>query len=104
MAETKLFNSLGLCRRAGKCQSGAFAAERAVKAGKAKLVLLEETASEVTKNHFSALCAGRKIPLKLVPQVGRAIGKEGQAVMAVTDIQFVNMILGAMASETEVGG
>jgi len=104
VAETKLFNSLGLCRRAGKCQSGAFAAERAVKAGKAKLVLLEETASEVTKNHFSALCAGRKIPLKLVPQVGRAIGKEGQVVMAVTDIQFVNMILGAMASETEVGG
>ena len=104
MAETKLFNNIGLCRRAGKCQSGEFAAERAVKAGKAKLVLLEETASENTKERFSSLCAGRNIPLKLVPEVRRAIGREGHVVMAVTDIQFVNMILGAWASETEVGG
>ena len=104
MAETKLFNSLGLCRRAGKCQSGEFAAERAVKAGKAKLILLEETASENTKERFSSLCAGRKIPLKLVPEVGRAIGREGHVVMAVTDTQFATMILGAMASDTEVGG
>ena len=60
MAETKLFNSLGLCRRAGKCQSGEFAAARALKAGKAKLVLLEKTASENTKDRFGkhpiALC------------------------------------------------
>ena len=104
MTETKLFNSLGLCRRAGRCQSGEFAAERAVKAGKAKLVLLEETASENTRERFTALCAGRKVPLKLVPEVGRAIGREGHVVMAVTDMQFTNMILGAMASDTEVGG
>lgn len=104
MAETKLFNCLGLCRRAGKCQSGAFAAERALKAGKAKLVLLEETASENTKDRFLALCEGRKVPLRLVPEVGRAIGREAHGVMAVTDIGFVNMILDALASETEVGG
>ena len=104
MAQTKLFNSIGLCRRAGKCQSGEFAAERAVKAGKAKLVLVEATASENTKERFSSLCGGRNIPLQLVPEVGRAIGREGQVVMAVTDIQFANMILGALASETEVGG
>ena len=104
MAETKLFNSLGLCRRAGKCQSGEFAVERAVKAGKAKLVLLEMTASENTKDRFLSLCEGRSVPLKLVPEVGRAIGREGHVVMAVTDMQFTNMILGAWASETEVGG
>ena len=104
MAETKLFNSLGLCRRAGKCQSGEFAAARALKAGKAKLVLLEETASENTRDRFSALCAGRNIPLMLVSEVGRAIGREGHVVMAVTDIQFANMIRDGVASETEVGG
>ena len=104
MAETKLFNCLGLCQRAGKCQSGAFAAERALKAGKAKLVLLEETASENTKDRFSALCEGRKVPFRLVPEVGRAIGREAHGVMVVTDIGFVNMILDALASETEVGG
>ena len=104
MAETKLFNCLGLCRRAGKCQSGAFAVERALKAGKAKLVLLEENASENTKDRFSALCEGRKVPFRLVPEVGRAIGREAHGVMAVTDIGFVNMILDALASETEVGG
>ena len=84
--------------------SGAFAAERAVKAGKAKLILLEETASENTKDRFSSLCGTRNVPLKLVPEVGRAIGREGHVVMAVTDIQFANMILDAWASETEVGG
>ena len=104
MAETKLFNSLGLCRRAGKCWSGEFATERAVKAGKARLVLLEKTVSENTKERFASLCAGKNIPLKLVPEVGRAIGREGHVVMAVKDMQSVNMILGAMASETEVGG
>ena len=75
-----------------------------MKAGKARLVLLEERASENTKARFSALCAGRNIPLMLVPEVGRAIGKDGHVVMAVTDIQFANMIQGAIASETEVGG
>ena len=104
MIETRLFNSLGLCRRAGKCQSGEFAAERAVKAGRAKLVLLQENASEKSKEHFSIMCASRKIPLKMVPEVGRAIGKEGHMVMAVTDLNFANMILDACASETEVGG
>ena len=104
MAETKLFNSLGLCQRAGKCQSGEFAAERAVKAGKARLVLLEAAASMNTKERFASLCAGRNIPLKTVPEVGRAIGREGHVVMAVTDIQFANMIRDAVASETEVGG
>ena len=104
MAGTKLFNSLGLCQRAGKCQSGAFAVERAVKTQKAKLVLLEEAASQETKDRLSSLCAGKGIPLKLVPQVGQAIGREGHVVMAVTDRQFANMILDAWASETEVGG
>ena len=104
MAETKLFNSIGLCRRAGKCQSGEFAAERAVKAGKAKLVLLEASASENTQARFSSLCAGRNTPLLLVPEVGRAIGREGHVVMAVTDTGFANMIRDAVASETEVGG
>ena len=104
MAETKLFNSLGLCRCAGRCQSGEFAVERAVKAGKASLVLLEETASENTRERLSSLCAARNIPLKLVPEVGRAIGREGHVVMAVTDTGFANMIRDAVASETEVGG
>ena len=69
-----------------------------------KLVLLEETASENTKDRFSALCEGRKVPLRLVPEVGRAIGREGHVVMAVTDTGFANMIRDAVASETEVGG
>ncbi len=72
--------------------------------GKAKLVLLESTVSENTRSRFSSLCEGRRIPLRLVPEVGRAIGREGHVVMAVTDMQFANMILGAWASETEVGG
>ncbi len=104
MAETKLFNCLGLCRRAGKCQSGAFAAQKAVRERKARLVLLQADASAETRAKMEALCRERGVPLRLVPEVGRAIGKDGHVVMAVTDNGFANMILDALASETEVGG
>ena len=104
MEQTRLFNSLGLCRRAGKCQSGDFAASRAVESGKAKLMLLEQAAAEATKDKYAALCTRHSVPLVLVPEVGKAIGKPGHIVMAVTDAGFARMIQDALASETQVGG
>lgn len=100
----RLYNAIGLCQRAGKAQSGAFAAEQAIKKGKAKLVLLEATASDATKEHYAGLCASRGIPFRLVETVGRAIGKDARIVMAVTDPAFVQMIEGAMPNTDEKRG
>ncbi len=100
----RLFNAIGLCQRAGKAQSGAFAAENAIKRGKAKLVLLEESASEATKTHYEKLCAAHGVPLMTTETVGRAIGKEARIVMAVTDDSFRDLIERAMRNTDEKRG
>jgi ribosomal protein L7Ae-like RNA K-turn-binding protein len=100
----RLYNAIGLCQKAGKAQSGAFAAEKTIRSGKAKLVLLEETASEATKTHYEQLCAAHGVPMALTKNVGRAIGKDGRIVMAVTDQGFSDMIRRAMDNTDEKRG
>ena len=100
----RLYNAIGLCQRAGKAKSGAFAAESTIRAGKAKLVLLEETASEATKTHYEQLCAAHAVPLLMTETVGRAIGKESRIVMAVTDEHFRDLIERAMRNTDEKRG
>lgn len=100
----RLYNAIGLCQRAGKAQSGAFAAEKAIRANKAKLVLLEERASEATKTHYEQLCAAHGVPLILTETVGAAIGKDARIVMAVTDASFRDMIERAMRNTDEKRG
>ena len=100
----RLYNAIGLCQRAGKAKSGAFAAENAIKTGKAKLVLLEETASEATKTHYEQLCAAHGVPMHLVETVGKAIGKDARIVVAVTDPSFRDMIERTMNNTDEKRG
>ena len=104
MGTNRLYNAIGLCQRAGKARSGAFAAENAIRSGKAKLVLLEEGASEATKTHYEHLCAAHGVPLVLVETVGSAIGKDAHIVMAVTDPSFRDMIERAMRNTDEKRG
>ena len=100
----RLYNAIGLCMKAGKAKSGAFAAENTIKAGRAKLVLLEEGASEATKTHYEQMCAAHGVPLVYVETVGRAIGKDSRIVMAVTDPNFKDMIERAMRNTDEKRG
>ncbi|MDO4543023.1 MAG: ribosomal L7Ae/L30e/S12e/Gadd45 family protein [Clostridia bacterium] len=99
----RLDNALGLCMKAGKCQSGEFAVETAVKQGKAKLVLLQTDASENSKKGYADLCAYYKVPLIMTDNVGKAIGKPSRMAMAVTDESFVKMIMNAKNSEEDRG-
>ncbi|MBQ1821778.1 MAG: ribosomal L7Ae/L30e/S12e/Gadd45 family protein [Clostridia bacterium] len=100
----RLYNAIGLCQKAGKAKSGAFAAENAIRSGKARLVLLEETASEATKAHYEQLCAAHGVPMHIVKTVGKAIGKDARIVMAVTDPAFRDMIERAMNNTDEKRG
>lgn len=88
----RIHDALGLCQKAGRCQSGDYAAENAVKAGKAFLVVLDGRASDNTRDKYAALCGRREVPLVLVDGVGHAIGREGRIVVAVTDRNFAKMI------------
>lgn len=84
--------ALGFCARAGKLASGDFAVERTVKKGSARAVLLDECASCNTKDKWQGICAGRNIPLIILPGIGRVTGKQDKIVFAVTDDGFYALI------------
>ena len=48
----KAMNLIGLATKAGKAVSGEFSTEKAVKTGKARLVVVSEEASDNTKKMF----------------------------------------------------
>lgn len=91
--DEKFRNALGFAQKAGKLASGEFTAERALKRGEAKLVVLDEKASENTAKKWRSACAYRNIPLITAADVGQAIGKSGRLVAAVTDEGFSAMLM-----------
>lgn len=74
--------------KAGKVASGEFSTEKMVKIGKARLVLVAETASENTKKKFRDMCTYYEVPyyeFGTKELLGNAIGKEFRASLAVID-------------------
>ena len=94
--QDKVFSLLGLAEKAGKVVSGEFSVENAVKAGKAKLVVLAEDASDNTAKKFKDKCKFYNIPIRFYGTkvaLGAAIGKELRSTAAVMDEGFANTIL-----------
>ena len=84
----KLLNLIGLATKAGKTVSGEFSTEKAVKTGKAYLVIVSEEASAKTKKMFSNMCTYYKVPIYYFggkEELGHAMGKQFRASLAVTD-------------------
>ena len=52
----KVLSLLGLCARGGNLVSGEFSTEKAVKSGKAALVIVGADASDNTKKMFTNMC------------------------------------------------
>jgi ribosomal protein L7Ae-like RNA K-turn-binding protein len=71
---------LGLAARAGMMASGAFMAEKRIRAGGAALALLDGDASPSTREDFQALCAKMAVPFRVLPpgMLSQAIGKPGR--------------------------
>ena len=84
----KVLNLIGLATKAGKTASGEFSTEKAVKTGKASLVIVSEEASDNTKKMFSNMCTYYKVPLYMPgekEELGHAMGKEMRASLAILD-------------------
>lgn len=84
----KVLSLLGLAARGRNLVSGEFSTEKAVKEGKAALVIVGSDASDNTKKMFTNMCTFYKTPICFYAskeQLGRAIGKEMRASVAVTD-------------------
>lgn len=74
---------------------GGFSAEKAVRSGKARMVVLAEDASDNTKKQFQDICSYRKIPVIVYAdkdRLGHAVGKELRSVIAVLDGGFAAAI------------
>ena len=91
MINNKTMSLVGLATKAGKTASGEFSTEKAVKTGKAYLVLVAEDASENTKKKFRNMCTFYEVSLYFLSDkegLGRAMGKEFRASLAVMDESF----------------
>lgn len=105
MKPDKLLSQLGMAMRAGKLVTGDETVLKAVRTGKAHLVVLAADASDNTKKKFRDKCSSYGITLTEASdreQLGRAIGKPERVVLAVTDMQFGKMIANHLSPITEV--
>jgi ribosomal protein L7Ae-like RNA K-turn-binding protein len=93
--ENKIFSYIGLAAKAGYIASGEFTTEKAVKEGKAKLVIVAEDASNNTKKMFTNMCTYYKVPIYFFGEktkLGHAIGKEFRASLALYDKGLADMV------------
>ena len=102
MQGNKLDGLLSLAAKGGNVESGEFCTEKAVKTGKAYLVLCAEDASGNTKKHFHDMCTYYKVPFycyQTKERLGHCIGKEMRACMACTDFGLSNAIMKYLEEE-----
>ena len=86
--EQQVLSLLGLCARQGAAKSGEFSADKAIKEGKAKLVIVSADASDNTKKGFQDACAYYKVPIRIFSDrdsLGHAIGFEYRVSVAITN-------------------
>ncbi len=90
----KALNMLGLMRRANSIQIGEDKTGAAVKAGKAKLLLLAADASDNARRRAEAFITGRNVQLVPLPfdkaELSERLGVNGCSMAAVTDLGFAN--------------
>lgn len=88
MKPDKVLSMLSIAAKSGNIASGEFSTEKAVKEGKAFLVIVASDASENTQKMFSNMTEFYEVPMYLYGDketLGHFIGKEFRASLAVTN-------------------
>jgi ribosomal protein L7Ae-like RNA K-turn-binding protein len=91
---------LGLAQRAGALERGTGSTQRAVRDGRARLVLFARDASEVQLEKVIKLLRHRDIPRVTVgdrAELGSAVGSAPLSAVAVTDENFARQLGGQLA-------
>lgn len=91
----KVLSLISLATKAGRITSGEFSTEKAVKCGKGYLVIVAEDASANTQKKFRNMCEFYEVPMFVFSDkehLGRAMGKEFRASLAVLDAGFSTAI------------
>lgn len=84
----RVLSLLGLAAKGRNLVSGEFSTEKAVKEGRAAVVVVGNDASDNTKKKFTNMCAFYETPIYFYSDkdaIGKAIGREMRASVAVTD-------------------
>lgn len=103
MIQNKILSYVGLAVKSGNVASGEFLTEKAVKDGRARLVLVAEDSSDNTKKKFMNMCEFHHVPLYFFgtkESLGHGMGKEMRASLAILDQGFAN----AMEKQLKQGG
>ena len=96
----------GLAAKAGRIAAGGFSVEEAVKSRKARLVLIASDAKSNTVKKFTDKCTFYKIPFRFYGSkeaLGRAVGRESRACLAVTDRGFADSLLSKLPEDPPEG-
>jgi len=98
----KLLSFLGLMRRAGALAVGETNTGAAVRAGKAKLLLLAADASENARGRAETFIRGRRTQLVPLPfakaELETALGLGGCSMAAVTELGFADALMKQLAA------
>lgn len=88
MEHNKALSMIGIATKAGKTVTGEFSTEKAVKEGRAYLVVVADDSSANTKKKFQNMCNYYHTSICFFSNkesLGNACGKEFRASLAVTD-------------------
>lgn len=94
--KNKVYSMLGLATRSRNLVSGEFSTEKAVKERKAFLVIVATDASDNTKKQFRNMCDFYHVEMRefgTKEELGRAMGKEMRASLAVINEGFAKSII-----------
>lgn len=92
---SRIYQMLSLCQKAGKLVTGEFAAKEAVLNQTAYLVIVATDASNNTKKLFNDKTSYRNIPCVqwgTKEEIGDRVGKNPRAVIAIVDENFARKI------------
>ena len=103
----KTLNLLGLMRKANEIAVGETNTGGAVRAGKAKLLLLAANASDNARSRARGFTHGRDIVTVTLPftkdEIAAHVGVSGCAMAAITDIGFANAFMKSLAAAVPEG-
>ena len=101
MDEKKIGGMIGLAVKARQAQLGAGRALDCLRAGKAGLLLLDETASDNTRKRFTDACASHEVECLMLPPglLGQAAGKSDTMVAALLKGGLADRLRGMSRSD-----
>ncbi len=104
MSNDRILSTLSLAQKAGRLASGEFSTEKAVREGRALIVIVAGDVSENTKKKMDNMTKYYEIPLYYYSdkeKLGRSIGKEYRSMVAVTDPGFADSVEKQMKTVTQ---